>query len=201
MELLCFRIFNNYAVLIQEVKGHFCGLAEGKDCDILTLRGEFLIRLSLGVGRKTRNKYNRWNTTKLTVLETFENWASLSKPRHLAYSQDRVYITDKGLHKILMVDTVSGRQSSAGYMGSGQGKWRRPMGIVADKAGNLIVLDQGNNCLNILDCSGKFVRQCCDLEPKMRRGGALRMVGDSLWLVVGGGEGGLAAFTLRPLAV
>ena len=183
------------------MEGKFSGLAEGKDCDILTLRGEFLVTLSLGLGRKTRNKYRRWNLTKLTVLETFENWASLSKPRHLAYSQGRVYITDKGLHKILVVDTVSGQQTSAGFLGSGQGQWRRPMGLVADKAGNVIVLDQGNNCLHILDRGGKFVRRCCELEPRMRRGGALRLEGDSLWLVVGGGEGGVANFTLRPAAV
>ena len=37
---------------------------------------------------------------KGTVLENYDNWEKLSKPRNLAYSSGKVYVTDRGLHKV-----------------------------------------------------------------------------------------------------
>ena len=73
------------------------------------LQGENLVKLSLGPNKKRRGKngkkynvrnYSKWELTKLTVLESFDNWEKLSKPRDLAYSCGKVYVTDRGLHKV-----------------------------------------------------------------------------------------------------
>ena len=44
--------------------------------------------------------YTKWILTKLTVLANFDNWEKLSKPRNLAYSSGKVFVTDRGLHKV-----------------------------------------------------------------------------------------------------
>ena len=83
---------------------------ENKEKDFLSIQGENLVKLSLGPtkkrwgknGRRSNEKsYTEWSLTKLTVLSTFDNWEKLSKPRHLAYSAGKVYVTDRGLHKVV----------------------------------------------------------------------------------------------------
>ena len=106
------------------------------------IQGENIVKLSLGPKRKRTGKYGKkyfvrnytkWNLTKLTVLENYDNWEKLSKPRNLAYSSGKVYVTDRGLHKVdalafdkvlnlapkvLIVNLESGSQSASGYLGS-----------------------------------------------------------------------------------
>ena len=74
------------------------------------IQGENIVKLSLGKKRWTwgkngkrymkRRNYTKWDLTKLTVLANFDNWEKLSKPRNLAYSSGKVYVTDRGLHKV-----------------------------------------------------------------------------------------------------
>ena len=77
----------------------------------LAIQGENLVKLSLGPKKKRWSKngrwkcnqrnYTKWDLTKLTVLATFDNWEKLSKPRHLAYGSGKVFVTDRGLHKVV----------------------------------------------------------------------------------------------------
>jgi len=200
------RIFDSYGVLQQDVLGRFHGLVEGENGDIFTLKGENLVKLSLGPtkkrwgknGRRSNEKsYTEWSLTKLTVLSTFDNWEKLSKPRHLAYSAGKVYVTDRGLHKVLIVDLVSGSQSAAGYLGSETGKWRKPTGVLVDQVGHLLVVDQGNARLALCDSSGTFLRQSLVLGENVRQAGVLRMYGDELWLVSRGKGGSLISWSMK----
>jgi hypothetical protein len=200
-------IFNPLGVRVPVVLGGFSGLAEGQDGAVLALRGEFLVCLSLGRRKRARRNYTKWKFVKLDCLETFDQWASLSKPRHLAYSQGRVHITDRGLHKVLTVELATGLQAAAGYLGSGPGQWRRPAGILADEAGNLLVVDRDNHRLSIFSRTGAFVRTVVSewaspgaAGPGARGGAALRRVGDAVWLVctgAGGGGGALVRFQVK----
>ena len=180
---------------MQEVEGEFSGLAEGDHGDILTLKGEFLVCLSQG---KDLQNYHHWKLVKLTILETFDNWTSLSRPRHLTYSQGKVYITDLGLHKIIIVDLDSNKQTLGGFLGSELGQFKKPTGICADHSGNLLVLDQGNGALSVFNSLGVFVRDLYRLEPDWRLGAALRLVGDTLWMACRGDKGALVELRLKP---
>ena len=74
------------------------------------IQGENIVKISLGPNKNRKNwktgkrytarNYTKWNVTKLTVLANFDNWEKLSKPRNLAYSSGKVYVTDRGLHKV-----------------------------------------------------------------------------------------------------
>ena len=76
----------------------------------IAIQGENIVKLSLGPNKKRWDKrakkrysvrnYTQWKVTKLTVLANFDNWEKLSKPRNLAYSSGKVYVTDRGLHKV-----------------------------------------------------------------------------------------------------
>jgi len=200
------RIFDYFGKQQQEVSGRFHGLVEGENGDILTLKGENIVKLSLGPKRKRTGKYGKkyfvrnytkWNLTKLTVLENYDNWEKLSKPRNLAYSSGKVYVTDRGLHKVLIVDLESGSQSASGYLGSETGKWRKPTGVLVDQVGHLLVVDQGNARLALCDSSGTFLRQSLVLGENVRQAGVLRMYGDKLWLVSRGTEGALISWSMK----
>jgi len=189
------RIFDEGGILVQEVDGEFSGLAEGDNGDILTLKGEFLVCLSQG---KDSNSYHNWNLVKLTILETFDNWTSLSRPRHLTYNQGVVYITDMGLHKIIIVHLDSNKQTVGGFFGSELGQFKKPTGIVSDQCGNLLVMDQGNGAVSVFNKEGIFVKDLWRLESNLRLGTALRLVGDTLWITCRGDQGALLEFRLKP---
>ena len=174
--------------------GQFWGLVEGPDCDILTMKGEFLIRLSLG---KDLRNYQHWELIKLSVLETFDNWVVVSKPRHLAYSQGKVYITDQGLHKILLVDLASQQQDVTGYLGTELGQFKKPTGIITDQVGNLLVIDRGNNRLLVFSNTGVFIKEFCSPGRHLRLAASLRLVGDMLWIAYTGMEGALVGWHLK----
>ena len=77
---------------------------------LFVIQGENIVKISLGPNKNRKNwktgkrytarNYTKWNVTKLTVLANFDNWEKLSKPRNLAYSSGKVYVTDRGLHKV-----------------------------------------------------------------------------------------------------
>ena len=94
----------------------------------------------------------------MRVIKEFTNWKNLSKPRHIAYSMGRLYLSDKGLHKLLLVDLKTGEQKASGYFGEGVGQFIRPAGMVVDKEGNLLVVDEGNSRVQVYTGSGNFVR-------------------------------------------
>ena len=79
-------------------------------------------------------------------------------PRHLLYNMGKLYISDKGLHKLLLVDLYTGQQTASGYLGEGVGQFKRPLGMVADRDGNMLVVDQGNNRVLVYSSSGNWVR-------------------------------------------
>merc|ERR1719233_2784107 len=107
---------------------------------------------------KNRRMYEVKHRIKLTILTEFENWRRLSKPSHLVFYQGKIMMSDKGLHKIFTVDLIGRQQSAWGYFGEGLGQFKSPSGMVVDKSGNLMLVDQGNNRILLYQISGNFVR-------------------------------------------
>ena len=69
-----------------------------------------------------------------------------------------MFITDKGLRKIFIVDLTTGMQTMKGYLGDGPGQFKRPTGIVFDDVDNFLLGDSGNNRLGVYTDEGKFVK-------------------------------------------
>jgi len=184
------RVFDGRGVVQQEVAGRFQGLAEAPQGDVLTLKGEYIVRLFYGTqrnkgrGKKTRH-YSKAALVRLEALEAFPDWTKVAKPRHLACWGDKVFVTDRGLHRIVVVDLSSGRQTAAGYLGNLPGQFRQPSGLVSDAEGNLLVVDQANYRLAVYDQAGAFVKEAASLGDQ--RADVVRRLAGALWVVTGGG--------------
>ena len=105
-----------------------------------------------------RAHFKIFGQIKLGVIQTFPDWALLSKARFLTFSQERIFITDLGLHKLYTLNLITGEQSVSGYMGSKLGQVKRPTGLVVDDGGNLIVGDSENNRLVVVNKAGQVVK-------------------------------------------
>merc|ERR1719435_282307 len=153
------NIFNNHCQLVASFHGRFYGLTEGENDEFFTFcsRTTSLVKLGLVSDNATR-MYEVKQRTRVRIMTEFENWRRLSKPSHLIFCQGKIMMSDKGLHKIFTVDLVGGQQSAWGYFGEGLGQFKRPSGMVVDKSGNLILVDEGNNRILMYKISGKFVK-------------------------------------------
>jgi len=145
------HVFDGNVCSIQSIGGVFHGLTEGPEGEIYTLSknkdgNTFLKKLV-----RTQNHY-KWMGQISISTET------LSKARFLLYSNEKIFITDQGFHKLFIVDLRTGEQTVTGYMGSNPGQLKRPTGLLADDMGNLLVGDSGNNRLSVYTDEGKFVK-------------------------------------------
>jgi DNA-binding beta-propeller fold protein YncE len=80
------------------------------------------------------------------------------KPSSLAVSGDRLYVTDMTSQKAEIYDRNSGKMLAAvGSVGDEDGQFRLPLGVAADKAGNIYVMDMMRCRLQKFSPDGKFV--------------------------------------------
>ena len=147
------HLFDDHCRRLQKLPVKYHGLTEGMDKDIYTMQGMTIVQFS-----KDKGMYHIKKIINLTVVEDFDKWYILSKPRHLLYNMGRLYISDSGLHKLFMVNLSSGHQTAWGYLGEGIGQIKRPTGMVADRNGNLLLVDQGNNRIIVYTSSGIWVK-------------------------------------------
>jgi len=156
------HIFDGEVRHLQSIRGVFHGLAEGSVGEIFTLSkskiGEMCLKKFTKESFKSREKFKYSGQIKLSIIQTFKDWKTLSKTRFLTYKDGKVMITDLGLHKLYMVDLVTGKQSASGYMGTKAGQFQRPTGVVADDLGNLVVGDSENNRLVVFNKVGQLVK-------------------------------------------
>jgi len=159
------HIFDGEVRHLQSIRGVFHGLAEGSGGEIYTLSknktGEMCLKKVSKDNSDSRSRFKICGQIKLSVIQTFNDWKPLSKTRFLTYSNGKVMITDLGLHKLYMIDLVTGEQTASGYMGTKVGQFQRPTGVVADEWGNLVVGDSENNRLVVFN----KVRQLVKIVP------------------------------------
>jgi len=158
MERNKFHVFDQHVRPIHAVSGTFHGLTEGPNLQILTLsknkEGQNVIKRFA----KTKYRYKYAGMILIRAVKDFDNWQKLSSLSYLCYNQGKVFMTDKGLHKIFIVDLTTGKQTVKGYLGDEPGQFKKPTGIVVDDVGNLLVGDSGNNRLGVYTDEGKFVK-------------------------------------------
>eukprot|EP00092_Neocalanus_flemingeri_P039108 GFUD01042570.1.p1 GENE.GFUD01042570.1~~GFUD01042570.1.p1 ORF type:complete len:956 (+),score=242.25 GFUD01042570.1:288-2870(+) len=150
------HIFDAEIKLVQSIGGVFHGLTEGPDGEIFTIgrnkEGQPVVKKLV----RTLANYRWGGKILLTVVLGFGNWQTLSQARYLLYSNEKIFITDEGLHKLYVVDLSTRNQVVSGYMGSKPGQFKCPTGLVADDLGNLLVGDSVNNRLVVYTGEGKF---------------------------------------------
>jgi len=185
------HIFDSHGLSVQSFGGEFHGLSEGPNGEIFTLGRNSLGQHSVKILVKTSSNYKSGGQIPLSVIQEFENWETLSKARFLMYSNERIYITDEGLHKLYIVNLIGGKQMVTGYLGTKSGQFKRPTGLMVDDLGNVLVGDGDNNRLLVYTSEGKFLKVVtqqedwrysspCDL---VRQGNSVLAVfrGEGMW--------------------
>jgi DNA-binding beta-propeller fold protein YncE len=77
-------------------------------------------------------------------------------PRSIVGINNQFYVSDTGNHKIQEFDAEGNFIREWGGMGTGDGKFREPVGITADPEGNIYVADSDNCRIQKFDPNGKF---------------------------------------------
>ena len=72
-----------------------------------------------------------------------------SKCRHLGFSKDKIFLVDTGLNRVYVI-TESGADMFGGH-GDKLGRFNSPSELALDDHGNSIVVDTGNNRLQMID--------------------------------------------------
>ena len=70
---------------------------------------------------------------------------------------DKLYVCDRGNHRIQILNTELEYINSFGCHGNGDGQFHDPNGIAQDEAGNLYVTDTRNNRVQVFDCNEQFL--------------------------------------------
>ena len=145
----------------EEDCNRYYGLAEDNQGRIVTIN----INASLkdpGKGTKTKKSHTDiFYFTKagdhVKTVELAEIVSEEMRPRsmclYLGYSNNKLFIVDNGLEAIYCVLGQDGQEAVVVFGNSGTqlGQFRSPAGIVVDDFGNSIVVDSGNNRLQLFD--------------------------------------------------
>jgi DNA-binding beta-propeller fold protein YncE len=82
-------------------------------------------------------------------------------PRGVEASRGDFFIADTGVHRVAKVSSTGTLLGSWGRKGSGKVEFSDPLDVKAGPDGNLFVADSNNHRIQVLDPSGKFLK---DLE-------------------------------------
>jgi len=93
---------------------------------------------------------------KVELLDVIMNH-KFSKCRFLECCQDKIFVSDLGLHHVYVIDRLNSSVLMIGNCGIGPGQFFEPAGLAVDSAGNLIVSDAGNNRLQLFDRNNIFL--------------------------------------------
>ena len=80
-------------------------------------------------------------------------------PSGLTLCDNLVYVCDCDNHRIQVFDLDLNFVLSIGSRGSGRGEFDEPSDVKFDAAGNMYVADGGNGRVQVMDSSGRFIRE------------------------------------------
>ena len=80
-------------------------------------------------------------------------------PRGLTLSDNLVYVCDRNNHRIQVFDLDLNFVRSICSRGSGRGEFDAPYDVKFDTAGNMYVTEWGNGRVQVMDSSGRFIRE------------------------------------------
>ena len=78
-------------------------------------------------------------------------------PSIIKIINDKLYVCDRGNHRVQILNTELEYVNSFGCHGKGDGQFTKPNDIAQDRAGNLYVTDCHNNRVQVFDCKGQFL--------------------------------------------
>ena len=84
--------------------------------------------------------------------------AGFDDPRGVTIHSNQVYVCDKDNHCIQVFDLDLNFIGYIGSRGRGRGELDRPLDAVFDTAGNMYVVEFGNDRVQMLDSSGQFIK-------------------------------------------
>ena len=84
--------------------------------------------------------------------------AEFDDPRGVTIHSNQVYVCDGDSHRIQVFDLDLNYIGSIGSRGRGRGELDRPYDIAFDTAGNMYVVEWGNDRVQVMDSSGQFIR-------------------------------------------
>ena len=89
---------------------------------------------------------------------TGEASSKLVLPSDVVVVNNKVYVVDGGNHRVVVFNSAGKYLFAFGRQGSANGRFKGPVGIGADKAGNIYVADRDNHRIQIFDRNGKYLR-------------------------------------------
>lgn len=98
-------------------------------------------------------------TDKLGIQNSFGKEHGLLKPQGIAYHEGKLYVSDTENDRIVILTTQGEMIKEIGRTGNAPGELIKPRGITADRNGNILVVDSGNNRVQIFDASGTYQQQ------------------------------------------
>jgi DNA-binding beta-propeller fold protein YncE len=75
----------------------------------------------------------------------------LARPQSMVIDDGLVYVTDASNHRLSVFKTDGTFVRTMGSIGAGLGQFRWPYGLAEDKQGNLVVVEFGNNRVQLVD--------------------------------------------------
>ena len=80
-----------------------------------------------------------------------------SGPSMIKVINDKLYVCDRGNHRVQILNTDLEYINCFGCYGDGDGQFTNPNDIAQDRAGNLYVTDSYNNRMQVFDCERQFL--------------------------------------------
>jgi DNA-binding beta-propeller fold protein YncE len=128
-------------------------------------RGTFGFREPCGVAIRSDLVYiaDTWNG-RIQSFSLDGTWLATARdlfgPRGIATAPDgTVWVTDTGNKRLIAFDAGLGKLQTLGHLGSGPEEFSDPVGIVVSRAGAIYVADAGNQRIQMLDKTGRYIRQ------------------------------------------
>ena len=172
------EMFDENLKWFQFKPGHFSGLVEGKEGEVYTLACFKRFRHTLQKLVVGPNGYYKWQYGGQILLRCSHKGAL---PKFLAFHNNKVIITDLGLHKFYIINLDTGAQSTHGYYGHNPGQFSMPTGIITDDVGNILIADRDNKRLLVFNEQGNFVK-VADVECRGRLQ-TIRKIEDNYYVV------------------
>lgn len=83
--------------------------------------------------------------------------------------EDKVIVSDWGNHRVQVFNLEGKFLSQMGKQGTGPGEFKRPLGVAVDEKGNIAIVDEGNNRLQIFRSDFSYHSKISGLKCDFQR--------------------------------
>jgi DNA-binding beta-propeller fold protein YncE len=90
-------------------------------------------------------------------------------PACVTVHEDKVIVSDWGNHRV-QIFTLDGKfLKQIGKQGNGPSEFKRPLGVAVDEKGNIAIVDEGNNRLQIFRSDFSYFSKVTGLKLEFQR--------------------------------